>query len=345
MRRGRPRHDDILTPREWEVLALIEAGLTNEEIASRLGISFGTAKYHVAEIISKLGVESREQAPAAARRVRTPALPLWWPAWLRGRLALPAIGAGIVAATLLLGTLVLTDFLRDPSARAPNGDHTEALADFDLGDVASRDALLNQSPEPLSSYYYRLRVTSEDPLLPAEMRRPDNMEVEVWFEAPNRWRVHYHDTIARDLVSAFITDGETTWIYRAREGDYYSNPFDPAQVYRPHLGVLDSESIADYMKETGDGPSHYWEVRDESEVVQGIESLHLVQVCCDIQRLGEDHYWVDPTHLFLLGMESRSIGTQSVVRYEITELEYNPDLDAALFNFEAPPGVTEVPPP
>jgi DNA-binding NarL/FixJ family response regulator len=53
MTRGRPRHDDILTPREWEVLELLREGLTNEEIAGRLGISFDTAKFHVSEILSK----------------------------------------------------------------------------------------------------------------------------------------------------------------------------------------------------------------------------------------------------------------------------------------------------
>jgi len=67
MRRGRPPHDDILTPREWEVLQLIEVGLTNEQIAARLGVNVGTAKYHVGEILSKLQVQSRSEAPAAAR--------------------------------------------------------------------------------------------------------------------------------------------------------------------------------------------------------------------------------------------------------------------------------------
>src|SRR5438552_482283 len=62
--RGRPPHPDILTPREWQVLALLRQGLTNEQIAQRLDISFATAKYHVAEIISKLGVATREEAAA-----------------------------------------------------------------------------------------------------------------------------------------------------------------------------------------------------------------------------------------------------------------------------------------
>src|SRR5690606_5622055 len=111
MNRGRPRHDDILTPREWEVLALIDEGLTNEQIAERLSISSGTAKYHAAEIISKLGVDRREQAPAAARRVRTPAVPFWL-AWLRGRFFWPAIGAFAAAAfLLLLSAVVFTDVL------------------------------------------------------------------------------------------------------------------------------------------------------------------------------------------------------------------------------------------
>src|SRR5438552_10857499 len=63
-KRGRPPHPDILTPRQWQVLALLREGLTNEQIAHRLDVSFATAKYHVAEIISKLGVATREEAAA-----------------------------------------------------------------------------------------------------------------------------------------------------------------------------------------------------------------------------------------------------------------------------------------
>jgi len=61
-RRGRPRHPDILTPREWEVLALVRRGYSNREIAGRLGIGFHGAKYHVAEIISKVGAGDRQEA-------------------------------------------------------------------------------------------------------------------------------------------------------------------------------------------------------------------------------------------------------------------------------------------
>jgi DNA-binding CsgD family transcriptional regulator len=60
MRRGRPTYPDVLTPREWEVLALLREGLTNKQIGARLGISERGAKYHVSEILSKLGLNSRE---------------------------------------------------------------------------------------------------------------------------------------------------------------------------------------------------------------------------------------------------------------------------------------------
>ena len=61
-RLGRPPHPDVLTPREWEVLDLLREGVSNEEIAQRLGISLAGAKYHVSEILGKLAVSSREEA-------------------------------------------------------------------------------------------------------------------------------------------------------------------------------------------------------------------------------------------------------------------------------------------
>lgn len=67
MPRGRPKHPDVLTPREWEVLSLLREGLTNPQIADRLGISENGAKYHVLEILSKLGVSSRYEAAAWQR--------------------------------------------------------------------------------------------------------------------------------------------------------------------------------------------------------------------------------------------------------------------------------------
>ncbi len=56
-----------LSSREIEVLSLIAAGLTNQEIGQRLSIALGTVKRHTANINGKLNVHTRTQAVAAAR--------------------------------------------------------------------------------------------------------------------------------------------------------------------------------------------------------------------------------------------------------------------------------------
>jgi DNA-binding NarL/FixJ family response regulator len=52
---------DVLTEREREVLALVAAWLTNDEIASNLYVSRLTAKTHVSRILTKLGARDRTQ--------------------------------------------------------------------------------------------------------------------------------------------------------------------------------------------------------------------------------------------------------------------------------------------
>ena len=55
----------IITDRQRQVIELIAAGCSNEEVASRLGISPRTAKAHCDVLRQKLGVPRRRQIPAA----------------------------------------------------------------------------------------------------------------------------------------------------------------------------------------------------------------------------------------------------------------------------------------
>ncbi|MFB6555197.1 MULTISPECIES: response regulator [unclassified Streptomyces] len=52
---------NALTDREREVMSLVAAGLTNDEIAARLVLSPATAKTHVSRIMTKLDVRDRSQ--------------------------------------------------------------------------------------------------------------------------------------------------------------------------------------------------------------------------------------------------------------------------------------------
>jgi LuxR family maltose regulon positive regulatory protein len=61
--------DESLSSREIEVLKLIAAGLTNQEIAERLFISLNTVRTHTKNINSKLNVHSRTQAIARAKKL------------------------------------------------------------------------------------------------------------------------------------------------------------------------------------------------------------------------------------------------------------------------------------
>ena len=86
--RPRTQEDDPLwvlkfvTEREWEVLRCIMDGLSTEQMADHLGVHRSTARTHVQNLLTKLGVHSRLQAAAL---ITAYASDETWPVHLRSR--------------------------------------------------------------------------------------------------------------------------------------------------------------------------------------------------------------------------------------------------------------------
>src|ERR1700737_4932901 len=59
-RRGRPPHEDVLTPAEWKVTHAVQHGMTNRAIAERSGVSRNGVKFHIANVLGKLGLPDRK---------------------------------------------------------------------------------------------------------------------------------------------------------------------------------------------------------------------------------------------------------------------------------------------
>ena len=157
-RRGRPPYPDILTPRQWEVLDLVRRGLADQQIADALDLTLAGAKYHVSEILTKLGVESREEAAAwQPSDVRVP----WWRRALALSLAVKIAGTAVVIAAAAgigvlawgalrsddsgnVSTAAVFDDLALPSPLTlPNLSREQAVAEagetFEMGDVRAID--------------------------------------------------------------------------------------------------------------------------------------------------------------------------------------------------------------
>ena len=139
-----------LTDRERETLEYLRRGLTNEEIAAQMGISPDGVKYHVSQILSKLGVSSRHEAaligrePEAAGERRG----LFGIGILRLLVGGVATVAVVAVAALALGVALsggggesddsesdladsVVDALSTPANRAPRiGDHWHATYTF-----------------------------------------------------------------------------------------------------------------------------------------------------------------------------------------------------------------------
>ncbi len=104
--RLRTRVEEV-TPRQLEVARLVAAGRTNPEIAEALGITLDGAKYHVSELLGRLGLERREEIAHWYRDEARPRRFQWARALVGSPLALGGVAAGLAGA-VVLGVLLVS---------------------------------------------------------------------------------------------------------------------------------------------------------------------------------------------------------------------------------------------
>jgi DNA-binding CsgD family transcriptional regulator/catechol 2,3-dioxygenase-like lactoylglutathione lyase family enzyme len=73
-RRGRPAHDDVLTPAEWRTVHAVQHGMTSRQIAERRGISIDAVKFHIGNALEKLGLANRKELKLWHRAPKNSAL-------------------------------------------------------------------------------------------------------------------------------------------------------------------------------------------------------------------------------------------------------------------------------
>ena len=196
-RRGRPPHDDVLTPTEWRVVHAVQHGMSNREIAARRGISLDAVKYHVANAVAKLGLANRQ---ALRRWFRVP-----------GTSALRRQERPIMT-TLTLGPLAqISRTVRDikeseawygATLGLPHLYTFGSLAFFDCGGTR---LLLSAQEKPAPESILYLRV--EDIRTAYELLRSRGVEfadaphlIHRHADGTEEWMAHFHDPEGRPLA-------------------------------------------------------------------------------------------------------------------------------------------------
>ena len=196
-RRGRPPHDDVLTPSEWRVVHAVQHGMSNREIAARRGISLDAVKYHVANAVAKLGLANRQ---ALRRWFRVP-----------GTSAL-RLQERPIMTTLTLGPLAqISRTVRDikeseawygTTLGLPHLYTFGSLAFFDCG--GTRLYLSAQEkPAPESILYLRVAdIRTAYELLRSrgvEFADPPHL-IHRHADGTEEWMAHFHDPEGRPLA-------------------------------------------------------------------------------------------------------------------------------------------------
>ena len=213
-------HEHELSERQRDVLRLIAKGHTNREIADMLGITLDGAKWHVSEILSRLGLDTREEAAEFYEWRRRPLGR--FARWMRGIAAAPAFSwstgavaaGGAVVAITIAGVAVLSTVSGDNggSADPAMGDHELVEGESVFGDrrVYHPEAFANTVTRQVNLVVV---VSESGEPLPG----PTESVFEIWVERdPEGYGTAMYSVsydAEGELESVFLTAKGEQWSY------------------------------------------------------------------------------------------------------------------------------------
>jgi DNA-binding CsgD family transcriptional regulator/outer membrane lipoprotein-sorting protein len=202
------RHERELNERQREVLALVADGLTNAEIGERLGMTLDGAKWNVSEILTKLGLASREEAAAYWR---------WrhgsrW-SRVRGWLGAPLLKVAGAGAAAVLGTGVVAALFSEDEAPPVDEPGRPFYLEAELEVVSYADSI---GSNPVGT------PPSEEPQVSRSVIRW------AWQDMDHsRYEVEALEPAIDSGVFLVVADGSKQWVYQEQEGTFREDPLPP----------------------------------------------------------------------------------------------------------------------
>ncbi|MEX0782406.1 MAG: helix-turn-helix transcriptional regulator [Dehalococcoidia bacterium] len=341
------RHEHELNERQREVLALVSSGLTNAEIGEGLGMTLDGAKWNVSEILTKLGLASREEA---AEYWRWRHGGVW--SRLRGLVEAPLLRIAGAGAAVVLGVGVVAALSSEDEPPAVNEPGRPFYLEADVrlnGNPGVRGPFIPLTPD--------LRLGPE----PAESRGI----LRLWWRDEEHFRWEYErqapaDEAGTDLA---VADGKHQWSHRAGEASYIK--IDHASIPQtqrilPAVGALGSrldastvDELADWMRESRGVSGWMNRLPDETYLGRDVAVIESGPMGCGEHAAfspdaplddcwGSTRTWVDPKTMLVLKAMVRGEDGRSIESFEaaVTRLEYDVAVRDDELVFEPPAGTT-----
>lgn len=202
-----------------------------------------------------------------------------------------------------------------------------------------------------------IRRAALDPRMRAESGLKGDEQIvserKLWFQAPNRWRSEYRETVVASdgketnrYTSIAVSDGTDRWDYDPARNNVTIHRLDPSMTGKDSVSPFgqDVNNLNDLFEQA----STCFDAKVTGRASVAGRAAYVVDLgpnkcppASAPELAGRLVLWVDQETFFVLKQEQHAAADDKVIETrEVTQIQYNIALDPALFTFTPPAGAT-----